>query len=233
MAWQCLDSGKRSARENMELDRALLEACSEESEPLLHLYEWEGESATYGHFINPYTLLKEEEVNHLNLQLAKRPTGGGIIFHTSDLAFSVLVPATCSHFSQNPLENYAFINQKVARAIHRFRGVKGELLQEDPIATDLYSQHFCMAKATKYDVMIGGKKVGGAAQRKTRYGFLHQGSISLRPLSQERFKDLFIGEEVFENMRKNSFTLLGESISEEEFLQARAELVNLLKEEFS
>jgi lipoate-protein ligase A len=89
-----------------------------------------------------------------------------------------------------------------------------------------------MAKPTKYDVMVGGKKVGGAAQRKTRHGFLHQGSISLRPLCEEQGKRLFIGEQVFENMRKHSFTLLGETATEQEFLSMRAELKELLKEVF-
>lgn len=217
----------------MELDRALLEACIEENEPLLHLYDWDGQSATYGHFVDPFSFLKKEIVEQLGLQLAKRPTGGGIIFHTSDLAFSVLVPATSPYFSQHPLENYAFVNQRVIDAIKKMKGLEGELLEKDPIVFTSHERHFCMAKPTKYDVMIEGKKVGGAAQRKTRYGFLHQGSISLRPLCESRFKDVFVREEVFAAMRANSFSLLGESVTDQEFLAARAELKELLKKAFS
>jgi lipoate-protein ligase A len=36
-----------------------------------------------------------------------------------------------------------------------------------------------MARPTKYDVMLQGRKIAGAAQRKTKAGFLHQGTIAL------------------------------------------------------
>ena len=51
------------------------------------------------------------------LHLARRPTGGGIIFHLTDFAFSVLIPANHPSFSQNTLENYALVNRPVAFAI--------------------------------------------------------------------------------------------------------------------
>ena len=38
-----------------------------------------------------------------------------------------------------------------------------------------------MAKPTPFDLVIEGKKVGGAAQRRTRKGLLHQGSLSVCP----------------------------------------------------
>ena len=44
---------------------------------------------------------------------------------------------------------------------------------------DTHCNHFCMAKPTKYDLIWQGRKIAGAAQRKTRSGFLHQGTISL------------------------------------------------------
>jgi lipoate-protein ligase A len=42
-------------------------------------------------------------------------------------------------------------------------------------------QNFCMARPTQYDVVSGGLKIAGSAQRKTRRGYLHQGTISLAP----------------------------------------------------
>lgn len=231
--WTVLDSGVRSAAENMALDDALLDACADESDSLLHLYDWQGEAATFGYFIDPFTFLREEVVRQAGVDLAKRPTGGGVIFHSTDLAFSVLVPASAPHFSTNPLENYVYVNQRVIIAIQRLKGIKGELLPIEPVAMDSHSRHFCMAKPTKYDVMIGGKKVGGAAQRKTRFGFLHQGSISLRPLCEERYREMLKGEEVFENMRKHTYTLLGEKASDKEYIEARRELKQLLTEVFS
>jgi len=40
-----------------------------------------------------------------------------------------------------------------------------------------YSRHLCFANPVSADVMIDSRKVAGAAQRRTRIGLLHQGSI--------------------------------------------------------
>jgi lipoate-protein ligase A len=40
-----------------------------------------------------------------------------------------------------------------------------------------YSRHLCFANPVSADVMIDSRKVAGAAQRRTRAGLLHQGSI--------------------------------------------------------
>jgi lipoate-protein ligase A len=83
----------------MELDRALLLDLEGERDPVLHLYDWETDAATYGHFIDPGNFLNIEGVKKNRLDLAKRPTGGGIVFHNCDLAFSVLMPASHPCFS--------------------------------------------------------------------------------------------------------------------------------------
>ena len=40
-----------------------------------------------------------------------------------------------------------------------------------------YSRHLCFANPVSADVMIDSRKIAGAAQRRTRAGLLHQGSI--------------------------------------------------------
>src|SRR5262249_49694531 len=137
--------------------------------------------ATYGHFIAPSQFLNLSAMADLGLDLAQRPTGGGITFHLSDLAFSMLIPASHPGYSANTLANYAFINHLVAKAIKEFMHLSKEplLLPIEPALSDPKAAHFCMAKPTKYDLMLDGRKVAGAAQRRTKFGFLHQGTISL------------------------------------------------------
>ncbi|MCP5469480.1 MAG: hypothetical protein H7A36_03125 [Chlamydiales bacterium] len=198
MECDIIDTGMRTARENMELDRALLGDLEHTPVIILHLYEWERPSATYGHFIKPEEYLKESD-----LDLAQRPTGGGIVFHTTDFAFSVLVPKSHPAFSENTLENYAFVNNKVIEALGG-----GELLPVEPEPLDEASKSFCMAKPTKYDVMMEGRKVGGAAQRRTKHGYLHQGTIFLeRPSDAFLDSVLLEGTRVREGMAQNSYPL--------------------------
>ncbi|NGX55730.1 MAG: Octanoyltransferase LipM [Chlamydiae bacterium] len=233
MVWKLIDSGKRSAEENMAIDSALLLDMENTQTPILHLYDWAGDSATYGHFVDPIKFLNLEAVVAHGLHLAKRPTGGGIVFHNCDLAFSVLIPAMHPSFSQRPLDNYAFINERVLWAIQQFIGGAPELLPEEPEAPDPCCKNFCMAKPTKYDVMISGRKVGGAAQRKTRHGYLHQGSISLGMLPDDYLTDLLAPNIIIMNeIRKNSFPLLGDKWTKKALSEARRALSELLKRAF-
>ncbi len=202
-----LDTGISSANENMRLDVQLLEELKNHSECLLHLYEWQGKCATYGHFIDPNKYLQADETKKYQLELAKRPTGGGIIFHCWDFTFSFLIPKCHPRLSTNTLENYANVNTVVRTAIKEFLGT------HDNPQLMVQSQEcspFCMAKPTIYDVMLDGKKVGGAAQRRTRHGILHQGSISLFPPDEVMLKDL-LNEKVVQAMQMNSCSLLSHS----------------------
>lgn len=210
----------------MALDEELLDGLRSSPEPILHLYDWQTDAATYGHFIDPAKYFDMQEVQKKGLDLAKRPTGGGIVFHITDLAFSVLIPSDHEAFSLNSLDNYIFINQKVKEAIASFISLETTLLAQEETQEIL---NFCMAKPTIYDVMIGSKKVGGAAQRKTKYGYLHQGSIFIAPLDdvylQEVLQD---GPKIASAIKQNSLPLLNQIQSKKELCDARVALKELL-----
>ena len=277
----------------MTIDAELLKKMKPNDPPTLHLYEWEGEAATYGYFLDPKKFLDLEKVEALGLSLARRPTGGGIIFHVSDLAFSVLVPANFPHYSTNTLDNYDFINSAVKRGVktllHRFLGSildetqpspssselfsspimpsaiessnrsksKAQspfssevhpkniynsfehnksltLLQEEPIPLDESCCHFCMAKPTKYDVMLEGWKIAGAAQRRRKQGYLHQGSIAIA-LPKENFLNqvLLKGTQVHEAMLAHTFSLLGKDWTQNDLEEVRRTLKRQLQEELT
>lgn len=201
-----IDSGTSSAPLHMARDAFFLKELADQPEGVLHFYEWEKPSATYGYFVDPYQYLKAE----IPLTLARRPTGGGVIFHLTDLAFSVLIPASHPRFSLNTLDNYRFINSLVVHALQLFQsGIDASLLAQEPELQSQACGGFCMAKPTQYDVMIKGKKVAGGAQRRTRHGFLHQGSICLALPRKEEIEALFKpGLDVWEGMQANSYALL-------------------------
>lgn len=211
MSWEIVDTGVHSAEENMRFDAELLEKADRFARPVLHLYEWSGDSATYGHFIEPGQFLHLDNAKKRLLQLARRPTGGGIVFHIWDMAFSVLVPAACPEFSTNTLDNYALVNNAVLAAVKELLGQQSpvSLTPDDYSPWDTHCGHFCMAKPTKYDVMWEGRKIAGAAQRKTRLGFLHQGTIALVLPPQEYLDAVLLpGTQVREAMMAHTFPIL-------------------------
>lgn len=193
---------QQSPEKNMLIDQENLKHISH---PLLRFYEWEQPSATYGYFINPEVYFIRAGVDKYSLKLARRPSGGGIIFHTGDLAFSLIVPNTHPFYHLNPKESYFAIHQRVGKAISEVLGTDYTL---ESCCKDSLRGGFCMAKATIYDIMYKGKKVGGAAERRTQQGLLHQGSLFLAMPP----KDLIIasvkgGAELLDAMERASYPL--------------------------
>lgn len=171
-----INSGPQEAQVNMSQDALLLQDLEE---PTLHLYDWKTPSLTYGHFITPEKHIHTDAASQLGISLAKRPTGGGIVFHIWDYAFSFLMPASHPSFSENPLDNYRFVNEVVLEVMDDFLSLSALIIPESFPISAYDCENFCMARPTKYDVVYKGMKIAGAAQRKTKQGYLHQGTISL------------------------------------------------------
>ncbi len=223
--WKILDTGVRTAQENMRLDSEMFSSL--EDQCILHFYDWSGPSATYGYFVDPAAFLQMEEARARGLQLARRPTGGGVVFHIWDIAFSVLVPSSSPHFSQNTLENYRFVNEAVQRAAEEFLGRKNlQLTPTDALALDSAATRFCMARPTKYDLVWEGRKIAGAAQRQGKKGFLHQGTIALQMPPDEYLEALLLpGTRVLEGMKAHTFPLLPDDMTLEEGRQIFRQLL--------
>jgi len=205
--WKVIDTGSRSPDENMEIDRELLSHLHPDDQPILHLYSWSVPSATYGYFVDPARFLNKAKAVDWGLQLARRPTGGGIVFHTSDLAFSVLVPSGHEAYSGDTLAHYRYVNERVLDAVAGLAEIPS-LLPLDPVAENEAHGRFCMAKPTIYDVMVGGKKIAGAAQRTKGNGFLHQGSIAIQLPEKKMLQDL-LDPAIIEAMEEVTFVLGG------------------------
>mgnify|MGYP001375946097 CR=1 FL=1 len=232
---QMIDSGDLSPQAIMDKDAYLLDQLDPKGPSILHFYNWNAPCLTFGYFIDPAQHLNEDGLQHYGLQIARRPTGGGIIFHLTDFAFSILIPSSHPRFSLNTLENYVFINKKVARAVAHFtsQSLQPELFVQETQCRSKECVPFCMAKATQYDLMIGGKKVGGAAQRRTKQGLLHQGSLFLfHPPIDLLKKILKNGEVVIENMYRKSDYLLSGPDHFQQLTHARLGLKESLKMAF-
>ncbi|MCI0382708.1 MAG: hypothetical protein L0207_06655 [Chlamydiae bacterium] len=224
---EVIDTGKASATKNMELDRELLVSLEGNPRSILHFYDWIHPSITHGYFINPQKHLHLEAIDKFKLDLARRPTGGGIVFHIWDLAFSILVPSNSPYFSSNSLKNYNWVNGQVLSALQQILG-KGHFLELVEMEEKIDLSGFCMAKPTKYDLTIKGKKIVGAAQRKNRYGFLHQGTISIAKPDYDLLQKLLIDSSLLSRIEATSFFIM-EDRTERKLASVR----NQIKEELT
>jgi len=222
-----LDTGVAKAEVNMNWDEKLLNELDPAGQPILHLYEWMQPSATFGFFIQPEKHLNLKQAEKYHLDWARRPTGGGIVFHIWDLAFSFLMPSAHPAFSFSTLENYKFVNEAVLETMREFFSIKGalELIPVSFPSLAPECQNFCMAKPTQYDVVFEGKKIAGAAQRRRKQGYLHQGTISLAFPQIEILRDvLLVQEDVLQAMSSYTFAPLGQNVAPSILKEARQEI---------
>lgn len=240
MKLQILDTGKKTARENMQIDEQLLQELTLDSSPILHFYDWVNPSATFGYFSHPSKLLSSEAVEKYTLDLAKRPTGGGIIFHQFDFAFSFLLPASHPRFSLNTLENYGFVNRIIATILKQYLkkndslGLLHCLKRLEKEGEEKLFKNFCMAIPTVYDVVSDGRKLAGGAQRRTRVGFLHQASIALVLPPESFLKDVLSpSPPITAAMQQSSYPLLGETCSKKTFAAIQTALKRDLSDQFT
>lgn len=215
-----------TAKQNMERDASLLKNVGDLKRPLLHLYRWKEASFTHGYFCQPQKILHEHKIKKYRLNYARRSTGGGICFHLSDYAFSFLMPASHPNYSLGPMANYHFVNVRVQKALKRFVGLKTDLIGTSSEG----STHFCSTRATKYDLVYKGKKVGGAAQRQTKEGYLHQGTLFLKPPPWDIIEDILIEGKALRFQMENMCHFVCDPLSDLE--QNRNAFESLLIEEF-
>jgi lipoate-protein ligase A len=211
-----LETKKESPEKIMSIDSELLSHLK--NDPILHLYRFEGRCATYGYFVKLEDLVDLERAKQEEIRFARRPTGGGVVFHIWDLAFSFLLPASHPKFSKIPLENYQFVNSIVLEALN----LDSAQLTPDAFEEPAHCHRFCMARPTEYDVIYRGKKLAGAAQRKTKKGYLHQGTVSIGPPDVDLLKNLLLEKEVVQAMQSYTFSLV-DSVGKIEEARRRVE----------
>ena len=160
MEWQMIESGSLSPEAIMAKDAHLLETLDPSGPCLLHLYDWSAPCLTFGYFTKPGHHLHLETMHGMKLLAARRPTGGGIIFHLTDFAFSVLIPASHPSFSLNPLVNYAYVNRKAGDAAVRLSSdsIEPQFFEQKTALSSEKRSPFCMAGPTQYDLIVGEKR---------------------------------------------------------------------------
>ena len=173
------DHTPHSAAMNMAIDEALLEYATI---PLIRFYRWRSSALSFGYF-GRFTDIARYQCER---DLARRWTGGGIVFHGEDLTYSLVIPTSDTAFAESSISIYEKIHQALCDALSEtgWRAVVAAVVDSDPGSATLVTPtgisdagYSCFANPVRADVMIDGRKIAGAAQRRTRRGLLQQGSI--------------------------------------------------------
>ena len=174
--WLLLHHGPRPPAENMAWDEALLDAAPQLGRPVLRFYGWAAPAATLGYF---QKIAEVERLTSLR-PLIRRPTGGGLVPHDADWTYSLVVPPENPWYSLKAAASYRRVHEWIRAA---FADVALTTELSSSSRAGLPGQ--CFVGAEQFDVLLGDRKIAGAAQRRTRAGLLIQGSIQ-PPVGTER-----------------------------------------------
>lgn len=161
----------------MALDEALLEAMPRLGEPVLRFYSWTEPAASFGYF-QRYT--EVERMTALR-PLIRRPTAGGVVPHDGDWTYSLAFPTVHEWYLLKAIQSYERVHRWIQSAFVEL-GVTAQLAPE----RCKVEAGQCFVGYEKFDVLCRGKKIAGAAQRRTREGLLVQGSVQAGGTKMER-----------------------------------------------
>jgi lipoate-protein ligase A len=172
-----MESGAGEAALNMATDESLLTAMPRLQTPALRFYGWTESAASFGYF------QKFSEIERATLlrPLVRRPTGGGLVPHDADWTYSLAFPTNHEWYSTSAIESYRRVHEWIQAAFAELK-----------IATELADccrksePGQCFVGHEKFDVLWQGKKIAGAAQRRSKLGLLIQGSVQPPPLKLNR-----------------------------------------------
>ena len=169
--WALVRREADTAAEQMAIDERL----AAQAQRTVRLFRWRRPAVSLGRRQSVPSWVKESSLAAHGIELVERPTGGGIALHGSDLSFSVVAPFSPGGGIDALMEMIASL---LGRAL-RTMGVWMEWSAEADSATRMT---YCLTERSPYALMVGTRKLGGMAIRRTRASWLIQGSLLLRAL---------------------------------------------------
>ncbi|VUZ83860.1 Octanoyltransferase LipM [Candidatus Methylomirabilis lanthanidiphila] len=169
-----LRMGAANGSTNMGIDEAL--ATRRPEGAILRFYAWEAPTLSIGY------AQRSRDINLAAcrtsmVRVVRRPTGGRAVLHRQDLTYSLILPLRPPWTTISITESYRLINRCLRRGLEML-GLEVHLARrlrqaERPLSL------FCFPAISAHDLLIGGKKVIGSAQRRFPASLLQQGSIVL------------------------------------------------------
>ncbi len=153
---------RHPAAYNMALDEALLRL---NDGPVFRTYSWEPSAVSIGYFQSIEEEVDLETAERMGVDVIRRITGGGAVFHDTDgeVTYSVILPAGHEAAGSSAKESYEVLCGGIVEAL-KILGLDASF-------------------AGINDVVVEGKKISGSAQTRKKWGVLQHGTLlyDLRP----------------------------------------------------
>lgn len=193
----------RSGVENMEADRRLLDAAVRENDVLLRLYSWTPSCITLGWMQKPEETLALDVMARDGVTWVHRPTGGRAVLHEQDLTYCVAFPAGFARMGSSIAQSYRVIADCLIDGFSRAGIVcSAHDSKLDSALVRREGKLPCFLAPNRDEIMSGGRKLVGSAQRRTAEGVVQHGSIPMTPAFRRLPEYLALSMEQRESYRR-------------------------------
>lgn len=172
---------------NMARDETVLTCVGRGTSPAtLRFYRWDPPTISLGYF-QQFADFAALPLPAGSLPVVRRTTGGGAILHDRELTYSLTLPVGHPLLRPGgPNTPYNHVHEAVAALLARH----GIVVTKGPTGRGGCSHggpFFCFERHCCFDLMAGGLKIMGSAQRRTMQAILQHGSLILaRRFDQQR-----------------------------------------------
>jgi len=143
---------------NMAVDLALLDSLARRSGyPVLRLYSWSPPAVTIGYFQRMEDEVRVDECRAMGVEVIRRVTGGGAVFHDREITYSVFIPLSHRLAVSSIRESYGLLCA--------------------PMVDCLCGLGLDARFSPVNDVLVGGAKVSGSAQTRRNGVLLQHGTL--------------------------------------------------------
>jgi lipoate-protein ligase A len=171
-----LQTGYKTAAMNMAIDEAVMHhVASGQSPPTFRLYGWKPPAVSIGYFQSLAEEVDLEVCRDLGVDVVRRITGGGAVFHDEEVTYSTVVPEKWEDIPDSIPESYRYICNGIISGLNRL-GVEAEFQGLNDIST-------------------GGKKISGNAQTRRKGVILQHGTILISVDPEKMFNLLKVPSE--------------------------------------
>ncbi|MGV3486450.1 MAG: lipoate--protein ligase family protein [Planctomycetaceae bacterium] len=160
---------------NMAVDASILQSLKPDDPPTLRFYRWARPTLSLGYFQS----LDDRSLHppSRSIEVVRRATGGGAIVHDRELTYSLAVASSTRRTGASAWL-YETVHQCVIDALDPL-GIVAARHGLGPSITNVPEPFLCFQRRTTADLVVGGYKILGSAQRRGAYGLLQHGSLLL------------------------------------------------------
>jgi lipoate-protein ligase A len=175
--WRILPFGKAGAAENMAVDEAVFrENIRKKAPPTLRFYGWRTPALSIGYFQDYEKEVDREACRKFGVDIIRRPTGGKAVLHEQELTYAVIAGADSALFPPDILKTYRVISGCIAEGLAGV-GIRAEMKAEGRHSPDGRLRSACFSFPSRYELLVGGRKICGSAQMRSHGVFLQHGAL--------------------------------------------------------